>query len=57
MDDPSVDDDLAEAYDLVDELRNEGQPPSPDWRRVNIAASRLAEVAAGLHPRSRISER
>lgn len=51
MDDPTMDDDLGEAYDLVEELWTEGQPPSPDWRKVETLASRLAEVAAKLDAR------
>ena len=46
-----VDDDLSEAYDLVEELWTEGQPPNPDWSKVNTLASRLAELAAGLDAR------
>ena len=46
-----MDDDLGEAYDLVEELWTEGQPPSPDWRKVTTLAARLAGVAAKLDTR------
>jgi hypothetical protein len=51
VDDATVDDDLGEAYDLVEELCTEGQPPSPDWSKVNTLAARLAELAAKLNAR------
>jgi hypothetical protein len=51
MDDASVEDHLGEAYDPVEELWTEGQPPSPDWRKVKTLASRLAELAANLDAR------
>jgi hypothetical protein len=56
MDDPSVDDDIGEAYDLVEELWEEGQPPSPDWCKVKTIASRLADVAARLDTQARTGE-
>jgi hypothetical protein len=39
MDDASLEDDLGEAYDLVEELWTEGQPPSPDSRKVTLEKS------------------
>ena len=37
--------DMARAYDLVEEIWTEGQPPAPDWVRVRGLASELAELA------------
>jgi hypothetical protein len=56
MDDSRVEDDLGEAYDLVEELWTEGQPPSPDWRKVKALASRLAAVAERLDAPTGTSE-
>jgi hypothetical protein len=52
MNDARVEDDLSEAYDVVEELWEAGQPPSPDWRKIRTLASRLAELAARIDARS-----
>ena len=52
MNDARVEDDLSEAYDVVEDLWETGQPPSPDWRKIRTLASRLAELAARIDARS-----
>ena len=44
----SADEDVGTAYDLVEAIWAEGQPPEPDWAKLATLAADLAELAARL---------
>jgi hypothetical protein len=48
MNNASSDEQLGEAYDLVEEIWNDGQPPNIDWKELGDAASRLAALCRTL---------